>query len=43
MLIHCFQWSFQEVADMMGVSKGTVQLHERRAMRRLRRDLGVDS
>jgi DNA-directed RNA polymerase specialized sigma24 family protein len=43
MLIHCFQWSFKEVAEMMGVSKGTVQLHERRAMKRLRRDLGVDS
>jgi DNA-directed RNA polymerase specialized sigma24 family protein len=43
MLIHCFQWSFKEVAEMMGVSKGTVQLHERRAMRRLRSDLGVEA
>ena len=42
MLVHCFGWSLSEVADVLGVSKGTVQAHEQRAMRRLRRELGVE-
>lgn len=42
MLVHCFGWSLGEVAGMLGVSKGTVQSHERRAMSRLRRELGVE-
>jgi RNA polymerase sigma-70 factor (ECF subfamily) len=41
-LIHGFAWSLGEVADLLGLSKGAVQTHERRAMRKLRRDLGVD-
>jgi RNA polymerase sigma-70 factor (ECF subfamily) len=41
MLLHSFDWTMSEVADVMGVSKGTVQSHERRAMKKLRRDLGV--
>lgn len=42
MLVHCFGWSLAEVAEVLGVSKGTVQAHERRAMSRLRRTLGVE-
>ena len=40
MLLHCFEWTMAEVADVLGMSKGTVQVHERRGMARLRRDLG---
>jgi len=40
MLLHCFQWTLSEVAEVLGMSKGTVQVHERRGMVRLRRDLG---
>jgi RNA polymerase sigma factor (sigma-70 family) len=42
MLIHCFEWTLSEVADLLGMSKGTVQVHERRGLGRLRRDLGVE-
>ncbi len=42
MLVHCFGWSLGEVAEVLGISKGTVQSHERRAMSRLRRELGVE-
>lgn len=41
MLLHCFDWSMFEVAEMLGVSKGTVQSYDKRAMARLRRKLGV--
>jgi len=40
-LLHGYQWSMAEVAEYLGVSKGTVQTHDRRGMERLRRDLGV--
>lgn len=40
-LIHAFEWSFGEVAALLDISKASVQTHERRAMRRLRRRLGV--
>lgn len=40
-LVHGYGWSFAEVADLLGVSKSAVQIHEGRAMKRLRRDLGV--
>ena len=42
MLVHGFGWSLAEVAGVLGVSKGTVQAHERRALGRLRRELGVE-
>jgi DNA-directed RNA polymerase specialized sigma24 family protein len=42
MLLHCFEWTLSEVADLLGLARGTVQLHERRGMARLRRDLGVE-
>ncbi len=41
MLLHSFDWTMSEVAGLLGMSKGTVQLHERRGMAKLRRDLGV--
>lgn len=41
MLVHCFEWTLTEVADVLGMSKGSVQVHERRGMARLRRDMGV--
>jgi RNA polymerase sigma-70 factor (ECF subfamily) len=41
MLLHCYDWTMTEVAEVLGVSKGTVQSHDTRAMRRLRRRLGV--
>ena len=41
-LVHGFDWSLGEVADLLGVSKGTVRVFEKRGMRRLRRDLGVE-
>ena len=40
-LIHGLGMSFAEVADLIGVSKSSVQTHERRAMKSLRRALGV--
>lgn len=43
MLLHSFDWTMSEVAEMMGLSKGTVQSYEKRAMGRLRRKLGVGS
>lgn len=42
MLLHCFEWTLNEVSELLGLSKGTVQVHERRAMARLRKDLGVE-
>lgn len=42
-LIHGFDWTHSEVAALLGVSKGTVQTYEGRALKKLRRDLGVDS
>jgi DNA-directed RNA polymerase specialized sigma24 family protein len=42
MLLHCFEWTLQEVSELLGLTRGTVQIHERRGMARLRRDLGVE-
>lgn len=40
-LLHAFDWSMSEVAELLGVSKSTVQSHERRAMKKLKRELGA--
>lgn len=40
-LIHGMGMSFGEMADLIGVTKSSVQTHERRAMKSLRRSLGV--
>jgi RNA polymerase sigma-70 factor (ECF subfamily) len=41
-LVYGLGWSFAEVAEMLGVSRSTVQKHAERAMRRLRHKLGVE-
>jgi RNA polymerase sigma-70 factor (ECF subfamily) len=41
-LLHGFQWSMSEVADHLGVSKGTVQSYSDRALKKLRTKLGVN-
>lgn len=40
-LIHGFDWTYQEVADLLGVRRSTVQRHLSRALNKLRSDLGV--
>jgi RNA polymerase sigma factor (sigma-70 family) len=40
-LVHCFQWTLTEVAELMGVSKTTVQNHLERGMASLRRQIGA--
>lgn len=42
-LVHAFDYSMGEVAELLGISKSSVQVHEARAMRRLRKDLGVQT
>jgi RNA polymerase sigma-70 factor (ECF subfamily) len=41
-LLHGYQWSMSEVAEYLGVSKGTVQTHGQRGLDRLRKSLGVE-
>lgn len=41
LLLHCFEWTMSEVADVLQVSKSTVQTHAERGMERLRELLGV--
>ena len=41
-LVHGYQWTLSEVASYLGVSKGTVQTHLNRGLRKLRRKLGVE-
>lgn len=41
-LIHAFDWSFAEVADLLGVSRSSVQSYEQRGLRKLRKALGVE-
>ena len=43
MLLHCFDWTMSEVADLLGVSKSTVQRHAEHGMSRLRGRLGVSA
>jgi RNA polymerase sigma-70 factor (ECF subfamily) len=40
-LHHGYEWSLSEVAEVLGLTKATVQNHERRALKKLRRKLGV--
>ena len=42
MLTDGYEWTHAEVADMLGVSVGTVQRHKERALDRLRKALGVE-
>ena len=41
MLLHSFQWTMSEVAELLGVSKSTVQSHAQRGLNRLRSRMGV--
>lgn len=40
-LVHGFGWSLAEVADLLGLSKSSVQNHNERGMAHLRTELGV--
>ncbi len=42
LLLHGYEWTQREVAEVLGISKASVQRHGERAMSRLRRELGVD-
>lgn len=39
-MVHCFEWSLAETADVLGLAKTTTQNHLERAMAALRRELG---
>ena len=41
-LVYGFEWSLSEVAEMLGVSKGTVQSYADRGMKQLRRRMRVE-
>lgn len=41
-LVHCFGWTLTEVADLLDLSKSSVQTHVERGLGRLRNDLAVD-
>lgn len=41
-LLHSAEWTMSEVAELLGISKGSVQRHADRGMRRLRKSLGVE-
>ena len=43
MLLYCFQWSMAEVADLMQLSKSTVQTHAERGLGHLREQIGAVS
>ena len=42
MLVHTFEFSLAETAEILGVAKSTVQKHLERGLRHLRDDLGVN-
>jgi len=42
LLLHGYDWTQSEVAEVLDISKSSVQRHGERAMARLRRKLGVD-
>jgi RNA polymerase sigma-70 factor (ECF subfamily) len=41
MLLHCYEWTMSEVAELLDISKSTVQSHSERGMAQLRRSMGV--
>jgi DNA-directed RNA polymerase specialized sigma24 family protein len=41
MLIHDLEWTYSEVAELLGVSKSTVQIQAERGMAKLRSDVGA--
>jgi DNA-directed RNA polymerase specialized sigma24 family protein len=42
LLVHCFGWTLTEVAELLELSKNSVQTHVERGLERLRNDLGAD-
>lgn len=42
-LVYGFQWTLSEVAELLDISKASVQKHADRGMSRLRRKLGVNA
>jgi len=42
MLLHGYDWTMEEVASTLGISKSSVQTHAGRAMKKLRRRLKVE-
>ncbi len=41
LLVHAYGWAMSEVAELLEVTKSTVQTHSERGVRKLRRKLGV--
>ena len=41
-LLHCYQWTMSEVADLLDISKSTVQNHAERGLASLRLSMGVE-
>jgi len=41
-LMYCYQWSMSEVADLLGISKSTVQNHAERGLGSLRLAIGAE-
>jgi RNA polymerase sigma-70 factor (ECF subfamily) len=41
-LVEAYGWTYQEAADFMSISRGAVETHVRRALRKLRSRLEVD-
>jgi DNA-directed RNA polymerase specialized sigma24 family protein len=42
-LVHCFGWTHAEVADLLEISRSSVQEHGIRGLRRLRKAMGVNT
>lgn len=42
LLLHGYEWTQREVAEILGISKASVQRHAERALAHLRRELGVE-
>jgi len=40
-LVHAFGWTHQEVADLLDLSRSSVQNHVERGLNRLRSEMGV--
>lgn len=40
-LLHCYQWTMSEVAELLGIAKTTVQNHADRGLASLRQSMGV--
>jgi RNA polymerase sigma factor (sigma-70 family) len=42
-LLHCYEWSMSEVAELLEIAKSTVQNHAERGIESLRRAIGAES